>query len=112
MPCPPLNPPPPPQTLGPSITPHLGAATRVTPLSLQPLGTPWLCPPPPQLYSPLPNPSFVPPHPVQGGGLRLDGRLLRLDLAVSREEAQKLRGQKPQKPTGTRNLYLAREGRE
>ncbi|KAM6301734.1 LOW QUALITY PROTEIN: RNA-binding protein 28 [Podargus strigoides] len=43
-------------------------------------------------------------------GLRLDGRLLRLDLAVSREEAQKLRGQKAKKPTGTRNLYLAREG--
>ncbi|KFV79658.1 RNA-binding protein 28, partial [Struthio camelus australis] len=43
-------------------------------------------------------------------GLRLDGRLLRIDLAVSREEAQKLRGQKVKKPTGTRNLYLAREG--
>ncbi|NXK15182.1 RBM28 protein, partial [Herpetotheres cachinnans] len=46
----------------------------------------------------------------EGGGLRLDGRLLRIDLAVSREEAQKLRGQKAKKPTGTRNLYLAREG--
>ncbi|XP_074757755.1 RNA-binding protein 28 [Athene noctua] len=46
----------------------------------------------------------------EGGGLRLEGRLLRIDLAVSREEAQKLRGQKPKKPTGTRNLYLAREG--
>ncbi|XP_056197610.1 RNA-binding protein 28 [Falco biarmicus] len=46
----------------------------------------------------------------EGGGLRLDGRLLRIDLAVSREEAQKLRGQKVKKPTGTRNLYLAREG--
>ncbi|KAM6283528.1 LOW QUALITY PROTEIN: RNA-binding protein 28 [Spheniscus humboldti] len=46
----------------------------------------------------------------EAGGLRLDGRLLRVDLAVSREEAQKLRGQKAKKPTGTRNLYLAREG--
>ncbi|KAF1578763.1 UNVERIFIED_CONTAM: RNA-binding protein 28, partial [Eudyptes pachyrhynchus] len=46
----------------------------------------------------------------EAGGLRLDGRLLRVDLAVSREEAQKLRGQKVKKPTGTRNLYLAREG--
>ncbi|XP_049670165.1 RNA-binding protein 28 [Accipiter gentilis] len=46
----------------------------------------------------------------EGGGLRLDGRLLRIDLAVSREEAHKLRGQKAKKPTGTRNLYLAREG--
>ncbi|NXG39616.1 RBM28 protein, partial [Dromaius novaehollandiae] len=46
----------------------------------------------------------------EDGGLRLDGRLLRIDLAVSREEAQKLRGQKAKKPTGTRNLYLAREG--
>nr|XP_013811051.1 PREDICTED: RNA-binding protein 28 [Apteryx mantelli mantelli] len=46
----------------------------------------------------------------EDGGLRLDGRLLRIDLAVSREEAQKLRGQKAKKPVGTRNLYLAREG--
>uniref|UniRef100_A0A8B9Q090 RNA binding motif protein 28 n=1 Tax=Apteryx owenii TaxID=8824 RepID=A0A8B9Q090_APTOW len=46
----------------------------------------------------------------EDGGLRLDGRLLRIDLAVSREEAQKLRGQKAKKPMGTRNLYLAREG--
>ncbi|XP_072712630.1 RNA-binding protein 28 [Ciconia boyciana] len=46
----------------------------------------------------------------EGGGLRLDGRLLRIDPAVSREEARKLRGQKVKKPTGTRNLYLAREG--
>lgn len=58
----------------------------------------------------------APPTPLypnfQGGGLRLDGRQLRIDPAVSREEAQKLRGQQPKKPTGTRNLYLAREGRE
>ncbi|KAM9292492.1 LOW QUALITY PROTEIN: RNA-binding protein 28 [Morus bassanus] len=46
----------------------------------------------------------------EGGGLRLDGRLLRIDPAVSREEARKLRGQKAKKPAGTRNLYLAREG--
>lgn len=58
----------------------------------------------------------MPPSPSsvlsQGGGLRLDGRLLRIDPAVSREEAHKLRGQKAKKPTGTRNLYLAREGCE
>ncbi|XP_033919198.1 RNA-binding protein 28 [Melopsittacus undulatus] len=46
----------------------------------------------------------------EGGGLRLDGRLLRMDRAVTREEAQKLRGRKEPKPAGTRNLYLAREG--
>ncbi|XP_025071216.1 RNA-binding protein 28 [Alligator sinensis] len=46
----------------------------------------------------------------EAGGLRLDGRRLRVDLAVTREEAQKLREQKVKKPTGTRNLYLAREG--
>ncbi|XP_061493929.1 RNA-binding protein 28 [Rhineura floridana] len=46
----------------------------------------------------------------EGGGLRLGGRLLRVDLAVSREEAQQLRSKKVKKPTGTRNLYLAREG--
>ncbi|NXN09121.1 RBM28 protein, partial [Indicator maculatus] len=44
------------------------------------------------------------------GGLRLEGRQLRIDLAVSRDQAQKLRGSKPRKPPGTRNLYLAREG--
>ncbi|KAL8222608.1 UNVERIFIED_CONTAM: hypothetical protein K2H54_077614, partial [Gekko kuhli] len=46
----------------------------------------------------------------EGGGLRLGGRRLRVDLAVSREEAQQLRSKKAKKPTGTRNLYLAREG--
>uniref|UniRef100_A0A8D0G0C3 RNA binding motif protein 28 n=1 Tax=Sphenodon punctatus TaxID=8508 RepID=A0A8D0G0C3_SPHPU len=46
----------------------------------------------------------------EGGGLHLGGRRLHAHLAVSREEAQKLRGQKVKKPTGTRNLYLAREG--
>ncbi|XP_062839534.1 RNA-binding protein 28 isoform X2 [Anolis carolinensis] len=46
----------------------------------------------------------------EGGGLLLGGRRLRVDLAVSREEAQRLRSKKEKKPTGTRNLYLAREG--
>ncbi|KAM4671066.1 RNA-binding protein 28 [Amazona ochrocephala] len=46
----------------------------------------------------------------EGGGLRLDGRLLRMDRAVTREEARELRGRKEPKPAGTRNLYLAREG--
>ncbi|KAM6100815.1 LOW QUALITY PROTEIN: RNA-binding protein 28-like [Pterocles gutturalis] len=44
----------------------------------------------------------------QGGGCGLDGRQLRIDLAVSREAAQKLAGRSRKKPTGTRNLYLAR----
>ncbi|XP_016045131.1 RNA-binding protein 28 isoform X1 [Erinaceus europaeus] len=44
------------------------------------------------------------------GGLKLDGRQLKIDLAVSRDEAAKLRTKKVKKPTGTRNLYLAREG--
>ncbi|XP_053114072.1 RNA-binding protein 28 [Hemicordylus capensis] len=46
----------------------------------------------------------------EAGGLQLEGRRLRVDLAVSREEAQQLRSKKVEKPTGTRNLYLAREG--
>uniref|UniRef100_A0A8C2RD26 RRM domain-containing protein n=1 Tax=Capra hircus TaxID=9925 RepID=A0A8C2RD26_CAPHI len=44
-----------------------------------------------------------------GGGLKLDGRQLKVDLAVTRDEAAKLRTKKVKKPTGTRNLYLARE---
>lgn len=47
---------------------------------------------------------------TEGGGLKLDGRQLKIDLAVSRDEAAKLRTKKVKKPTGTRNLYLAREG--
>ncbi|XP_040857949.1 RNA-binding protein 28 isoform X2 [Ochotona curzoniae] len=47
---------------------------------------------------------------AEGGGLKLDGRQLRVDLAVTRDEAAKLRTKKVKKPTGTRNLYLAREG--
>ncbi|XP_068132031.1 RNA-binding protein 28 [Hyperolius riggenbachi] len=46
----------------------------------------------------------------EDGGLMLAGRKLLVDLAVSREEAGKLRQKKVKKPTGTRNLYLAREG--
>lgn len=48
----------------------------------------------------------------QGGGLKLDGRQLKVDLAVTRDEAAKLQTKKVKKPTGTRNLYLAREGCE
>ncbi|XP_059113444.1 RNA-binding protein 28 [Peromyscus eremicus] len=47
---------------------------------------------------------------AEGGGLKLDGRLLKIDLAVTRDEAAKLQTRKVKKPTGTRNLYLAREG--
>ncbi|KAF0877782.1 RBM28 protein, partial [Crocuta crocuta] len=47
---------------------------------------------------------------TEGSGLKLDGRLLRIDLAVTRDEAAKLQTKKVKKPTGTRNLYLAREG--
>ncbi|KAM7121393.1 RNA-binding protein 28 isoform 1-T1 [Molossus nigricans] len=47
---------------------------------------------------------------TESGGLKLDGRLLKVDLAVTRDEAAKLRTKKVKKPTGTRNLYLAREG--
>ncbi|KAM4038001.1 RNA-binding protein 28 isoform 2-T2 [Anomaloglossus baeobatrachus] len=46
----------------------------------------------------------------ENGGLKLAGRKLFMDLAVTREEAEKLRQKKVKKPTGTRNLYLAREG--
>ncbi|NXP18656.1 RBM28 protein, partial [Scytalopus superciliaris] len=48
----------------------------------------------------------------EGGGLRLDGRGLRVDPALSRDQAQQLRGSSggARPRTGTRNLYLAREG--
>ncbi|XP_074049862.1 RNA-binding protein 28 isoform X2 [Macrotis lagotis] len=46
----------------------------------------------------------------EDGGLKLDGRKLKVDLAVTRDEAEKLRSKKVKKQTGTRNLYLAREG--
>ncbi|KPP63601.1 RNA-binding protein 28-like [Scleropages formosus] len=44
------------------------------------------------------------------GGLRVDGRKLNVVLAVSREDAAKLKEKKVKTHTGTRNLYLAREG--
>ncbi|XP_034032533.1 LOW QUALITY PROTEIN: RNA-binding protein 28 [Thalassophryne amazonica] len=44
------------------------------------------------------------------GGIRLDGRKLLIVAAVSREDATKLKGNKVKVETGTRNLYLAREG--
>uniref|UniRef100_A0A8C6EC64 RNA binding motif protein 28 n=1 Tax=Moschus moschiferus TaxID=68415 RepID=A0A8C6EC64_MOSMO len=47
---------------------------------------------------------------AEAGGLKLDGRQLKVDLAVTRDEAAKLQTKKVKKPTGTRNLYLAREG--
>ncbi|KAK2502980.1 hypothetical protein MC885_005102, partial [Smutsia gigantea] len=47
---------------------------------------------------------------TESGGLKLGGRQLKVDLAVTRDEAAKLRTKKVKKPTGTRNLYLAREG--
>ncbi|XP_046278406.1 RNA-binding protein 28 [Marmota monax] len=47
---------------------------------------------------------------TEGGGLKLGGRQLKVDLAVTRDEAAKLQTKKVKKPTGTRNLYLAREG--
>ncbi|XP_043944556.1 RNA-binding protein 28 [Protopterus annectens] len=47
----------------------------------------------------------------EGGGLKLDGRKLKIDIAVTREEAVNLRNKtKAKKSTGSRNLYLAREG--
>lgn len=49
---------------------------------------------------------------MQNGGIRLDGRKLFVVLAVSKEDATKLRVKKVKVETGTRNLYLAREGCE
>lgn len=43
----------------------------------------------------------------------MDGRRLNIVLAVSRDDAAKLKDKAAVKTqTGTRNLYLAREGRE
>ncbi|XP_036591782.1 RNA-binding protein 28-like [Trichosurus vulpecula] len=47
---------------------------------------------------------------TEDGGLKLDGRKLKVDLAVTRDEAEKLRTRNVKKQTGTWNLYLAREG--
>lgn len=47
---------------------------------------------------------------MQNGGIRVDGRKLFIVLAVSKEDATKLKVNKVKVETGTRNLYLAREG--
>ncbi|XP_064807854.1 RNA-binding protein 28 [Oncorhynchus masou masou] len=46
----------------------------------------------------------------ESGGIRVDGRKLNIVAAVSREDAVKLKDKKIKTHTGTRNLYLAREG--
>ncbi|XP_068579454.1 RNA-binding protein 28 isoform X2 [Cebidichthys violaceus] len=47
---------------------------------------------------------------AENGGIRLDGRKLLIVAAVSRDDASKLKVDKVKVETGTRNLYLAREG--
>ncbi|XP_044050720.1 RNA-binding protein 28 [Siniperca chuatsi] len=47
---------------------------------------------------------------AENGGIRVDGRKLFIVAAVSREDATKLKVNKVKVETGTRNLYLAREG--
>uniref|UniRef100_A0A8C9XW42 RNA-binding protein 28 n=1 Tax=Sander lucioperca TaxID=283035 RepID=A0A8C9XW42_SANLU len=47
---------------------------------------------------------------AENGGIRVDGRKLLIVSAVSREDASKLKVNKVKVETGTRNLYLAREG--
>ncbi|KAM4734265.1 RNA-binding protein 28 [Anableps anableps] len=47
---------------------------------------------------------------TENGGIRVDGRKLMIVAAVSREDALKLKVDKKKVETGTRNLYLAREG--
>lgn len=49
---------------------------------------------------------------MQDGGIRIHGRKLMIVAAVSREDAVKLKVDKKKVETGTRNLYLAREGCE
>lgn len=49
---------------------------------------------------------------LQSGGLRLDGRKLFIVAAVTKEDAVKLKVNRVKVETGTRNLYLAREGCE
>lgn len=49
---------------------------------------------------------------MQNGGIRVDGRKLLIVAAVTREDAVKLKTNKVKVETGTRNLYLAREGCE
>uniref|UniRef100_A0A8C8DMK4 RNA binding motif protein 28 n=1 Tax=Oryzias sinensis TaxID=183150 RepID=A0A8C8DMK4_9TELE len=47
---------------------------------------------------------------AEKGGIRVDGRKLSIVAAVSREDAVKLKVDKKKVETGSRNLYLAREG--
>ncbi|XP_056137738.1 RNA-binding protein 28 [Lampris incognitus] len=47
---------------------------------------------------------------AESGGIRVDGRKLLIVAAVTREDAAKLKTKKVKVETGTRNLYLAREG--
>ncbi|TKS73365.1 RNA-binding protein 28 [Collichthys lucidus] len=47
---------------------------------------------------------------AENGGIRVDGRKLLIVAAVTREDAVKLKTNKVKVETGTRNLYLAREG--
>ncbi|XP_072241798.1 RNA-binding protein 28 [Leuresthes tenuis] len=47
---------------------------------------------------------------TENGGIRMDGRKLFIVAAVSREDAVKLKDNKKKVETGSRNLYLAREG--
>ncbi|KAL6106855.1 rbm28 [Pungitius sinensis] len=47
---------------------------------------------------------------AENGGIRVDGRKLLVVAAVTREDASKLKVDKVKVETGTRNLYLAREG--
>ncbi|XP_039989749.1 RNA-binding protein 28 isoform X2 [Xiphias gladius] len=47
---------------------------------------------------------------AESGGIRVDGRRLLVVAAVSREDAAKMKVDKVKVETGTRNLYLAREG--
>ncbi|MED6233742.1 hypothetical protein ATANTOWER_016049 [Ataeniobius toweri] len=47
---------------------------------------------------------------TENGGIRVDGRKLIIVAAVSREDAMKLKVDKKKVETGSRNLYLAREG--
>lgn len=49
---------------------------------------------------------------MQCAGIRVDGRKLFIVTAVSKEDAVKLKANKVKVETGTRNLYLAREGCE
>ncbi len=47
---------------------------------------------------------------MQSGGIRVHGRKLFIVAAVTREDAAKLKENKKKVESGTRNLYLAREG--